>query len=73
LKDDLGEALWSHFGETHRLLLTWLPHAEGFVLPGTTHLMQLEDPQGMAEVLAAFWARHQLPPGNRDARGRMPR
>jgi pimeloyl-ACP methyl ester carboxylesterase len=58
-----SDALWSRFGETHRLLLTWLPHAEGFVLPGVTHLMQLEDPRGMAEVLASFWARHQLPPG----------
>ena len=55
-------ARWSRFGETHRLL-GWLPHAEGFVLPGTTHFMQLEDPRGMAEALAAFWARHRLPAG----------
>jgi pimeloyl-ACP methyl ester carboxylesterase len=58
-----SDALWSRFGETHRLLLAWLPHAEGFVSPGTTHFMQLEDPRGMAEVLAAFWARHRLPAG----------
>jgi pimeloyl-ACP methyl ester carboxylesterase len=58
-----SDALWSRFGETHRLLLAWLPNTEGFVLPGATHLMQLEDPRGMAEVLAAFWARHQLPAG----------
>ena len=58
-----SDALWSRFGETHRLLLAWLPHAEGFVLPGTTHFMQLEDPRGMAEVLAAFWARHRLATG----------
>jgi pimeloyl-ACP methyl ester carboxylesterase len=55
-------ALWSRFGETHRLL-AWLPYAEGFVLPGTTHFMQLEDPRGMAEVLGGFWARHRLPAG----------
>ncbi len=55
-----SNALWSRFGETHRLLLTWLPHIEGVVLPGTTHFMQLEDPPGIAQVLAAFWARHQL-------------
>ena len=48
-----SDALWSRFGETHRLLLAWLPHAEGFVLPGATHFMQLEDPRGMAEALAA--------------------
>jgi pimeloyl-ACP methyl ester carboxylesterase len=58
-----SDALWSRFGETHRLLLAWLPHAEGFVLPGATHFMQLEDPRGMAEVLAAFWARHRLSAG----------
>ena len=58
-----SDALWPRFGETHRLLLAWLPHAEGFVLPGTTHLMQLQDPRGMAEALAAFWARHPLASG----------
>jgi pimeloyl-ACP methyl ester carboxylesterase len=58
-----SDAMWSRFGETHRLLLGWLPHAEGFVLPGTTHLMQLQDPRGMAEALAVFWARHPLAAG----------
>ena len=53
-------ALWSRFGETHRLLLGWLPHAEECVLPSTTHFMQIQDPRGMAEALAAFWARHKL-------------
>ena len=56
-------ALWSRFGETHRLLLAWLPHAEGVVLPGTTHFMQIQDPRGMAEALAAFWTRHPLATG----------
>ena len=58
-----SDALWSRFGETHRLLLGWLPHAEGFVLPGATHFLQIQDPRGMAEALAAFWARHRLPAG----------
>jgi pimeloyl-ACP methyl ester carboxylesterase len=58
-----SDALWSRFGETHRLLLEWLPHAEGFVLPGATHFMQIENPRGVAEVLAAFWARHRLATG----------
>lgn len=58
-----SNALASRFGETHRLLLEWLPHAEGFVLPGATHFLQLEDPQGMAEALAAFWARLRHPAG----------
>jgi pimeloyl-ACP methyl ester carboxylesterase len=58
-----SDVLWSRFGETHRLLLEWLPHAEGFVLPGATHFMQIQNPRGMAEVLAAFLARHRLPAG----------
>ena len=60
-----SDALWARFGETHRLLLGWLPHAEGFVLLGATHFLQVEDPRGMAEGLAAFFARH--PFSGRDA------
>jgi pimeloyl-ACP methyl ester carboxylesterase len=52
-----SEALEPRFGETHRLLLTWLPRAKGVVLPGTAHLLHLENPHGIAEALAAFWAR----------------
>lgn len=55
-----SDALWSRFGETHRLLLAWLPHADGFVLPGTTHLMQIQNPQALSEALAAFWSRRPL-------------
>jgi pimeloyl-ACP methyl ester carboxylesterase len=60
-------ALWARFGETHEWLLTWLPRAEGVVLPGTTHFMQLQDPGTAAEALAAFWARHPLPGRPRNA------
>jgi pimeloyl-ACP methyl ester carboxylesterase len=42
------------------LLLAWLPNAEPFELPGATHLLHLENPRGMAEALAAFFARHPL-------------
>ncbi len=58
-----SEALWPRFGETHRALLAGLPHAEGFTLPGATHFLQLENPQGMAQLLDAFFARHPLLPG----------
>jgi pimeloyl-ACP methyl ester carboxylesterase len=58
-----SDAFGPRFGEAHRLLLAWLPQAEGAVLPGTTHLMHLEDPRGLAAALAAFWARHPLPAG----------
>src|SRR5262245_39680945 len=49
--------IWSARQE---MLLTWLPKAEGFVLPGATHLLYLENPSGMAEALATFFARHGL-------------
>jgi pimeloyl-ACP methyl ester carboxylesterase len=61
-----SEALWARFGETHRLLLRWLPRAEEFVLPGATHALQLQNPRGMAAALADFFARHPIPtPGRR--------
>jgi pimeloyl-ACP methyl ester carboxylesterase len=46
------------------LLLSWLPNAEPFVLPDATHLMQVENPRGMAEGLVAFYARHPLAAGH---------
>jgi pimeloyl-ACP methyl ester carboxylesterase len=55
-----SERLWDRFGEVHRWLLEWLPHAEGLVLPGATHIPQIERPRRLAEGLAAFFARHPL-------------
>ncbi|MPZ22040.1 MAG: alpha/beta fold hydrolase [Dehalococcoidia bacterium] len=55
-----SNALWPRFGEVHRLLLTWLPRAEGFILPGTTHFLQVEKPADTAEALAAFYARQAV-------------
>jgi pimeloyl-ACP methyl ester carboxylesterase len=55
-----SEALSPRFGEAHRLLLEWLPHIDGVVLPGATHLMLTEDPQGVAEILADHWGRHRI-------------
>ena len=48
------------WGERQQLLLDWLPNVEPFVLPDATHLLQIENPRGMAEGLAAFFARHSL-------------
>jgi pimeloyl-ACP methyl ester carboxylesterase len=48
------------WGERQDRLLSWLPNAEPFVLPGATHLLQVENPRDMAEGLAAFFARHPL-------------
>ena len=48
-------------GERQALLLAWLPNVEPFALPDATHLLQLQNLRGMAEGLAAFFARHPLP------------
>jgi pimeloyl-ACP methyl ester carboxylesterase len=48
------------WNERQDMLLTWLPNAEPFVLPGATHLLHVENPRGMAEGLASFFARHPL-------------
>jgi len=41
--------------QRHEALLRLLPHAESFVLPGSTHLLQLQNPRAMAERLAVFF------------------
>jgi pimeloyl-ACP methyl ester carboxylesterase len=46
--------------ERQDVLLTWLPNVEPFVLPDATHLLEVENPHGLAEGLAAFFARHPL-------------
>jgi len=46
--------------ERHQMILDWLPNAEGFVLPGATHLLHVQNPRAMAEGLTAFFARHPM-------------
>jgi pimeloyl-ACP methyl ester carboxylesterase len=48
------------WGERQQLLLSWLPKAEPFILSGAAHLLHAQNPRGMAEGLAAFFARHRL-------------
>jgi pimeloyl-ACP methyl ester carboxylesterase len=48
------------FEETYQTLLDWLPKAEGFMLPGATHFLQLKNPPDMGEALAAFFGRHAM-------------
>jgi pimeloyl-ACP methyl ester carboxylesterase len=42
------------YSEIHQRVLDWFPNAKSFVLPGAAHLLQVENPRGMAEGLAAF-------------------
>jgi len=51
------DPIWN---ERLELLLSWLPRVEAFVLPDATHLMQAQNPRGMAERMAAFFIRHPL-------------
>jgi pimeloyl-ACP methyl ester carboxylesterase len=46
--------------ERHELLLSWLPNVEPFVVPDATHLLQVENPRGVADGLADFFARHPI-------------
>jgi pimeloyl-ACP methyl ester carboxylesterase len=46
------------FHERRELLLAWLPNVEPFVLPDAAHLLHVQNPRGVAEGLAAFFARH---------------
>jgi pimeloyl-ACP methyl ester carboxylesterase len=54
----LGENTAPTFPPRMALLLSWLPHAEPFELPGTSHLLHFENAQGTAEALASFFARN---------------
>jgi pimeloyl-ACP methyl ester carboxylesterase len=48
------------WGERQQLLLDWLPHAEPCEVPDTSHLLEVENPSGVAERLATFFARHPI-------------
>ena len=54
----LGEHSAATFPERRDLLLAWLPNVEAFDLPAATHLLHAQNPRGMAEGLADFFARH---------------
>ncbi len=56
-----SDALGRRFGDAHRFLLAHLPNAEEVVLPGMTHLPQLQDSALTAAALIDFWARHPMP------------
>jgi pimeloyl-ACP methyl ester carboxylesterase len=55
-----SEALWPRFGETHRLLNSWLPNVESYVLPHAAHGLQLQNPADIVTALDAFFRRHPM-------------
>jgi pimeloyl-ACP methyl ester carboxylesterase len=52
-------AVWQ---QRQRLLLAWLPKAEGLVLPDTSHLLHVQNPRAVADALSSFFARHPMTP-----------
>jgi pimeloyl-ACP methyl ester carboxylesterase len=56
----VGERSEPVYRERRDLLLAWLPNAEAFELAGATHLLQVQNPSGLAEALAAFFGRHPI-------------
>jgi pimeloyl-ACP methyl ester carboxylesterase len=44
------------YSEINERVLEWFPNAKPFMLPHAAHLLQVENPRGMAEGLAAFLA-----------------
>lgn len=55
-----SHAVWPGFVEAHQLVQIWLPQAESFVLEAATHGLQIINPKGIADRLAAFFGRHRL-------------
>ena len=49
-----SDALWNRFGETQRVLLRALPIVQGYVLPGATHALQLDNAHDLALAIAGF-------------------
>ena len=56
-----GEHTAATFPERLELLTSWLSDVESVEVPGATHLLHLQHPREVAEILAAFYARHPLP------------
>lgn len=48
------------------LLKSWLPNVEAFVLPNATHLLHLQNPQGLADRLALFFTQHPIAPSSKN-------
>ncbi len=57
----LGSNSAAVFKEGNALLREWLPQTEHFALPNAGHLLQIQNPRGMAEALSGFFSRHPLP------------
>ena len=55
-----SDAIGRRFGDAHRWLLATLPNADEVVLPGMTHLPQMQDPAFVAGAISRFWTAHPI-------------
>jgi 3-oxoadipate enol-lactonase len=55
-----GEHTAPSFAQRLELLVAWLPDVQLCEVPGATHLLHVQDPAGVADALAAFYARHPI-------------
>jgi 3-oxoadipate enol-lactonase len=49
------------FQEGKELVHAWLPQTEDLLVPGASHLLQMQTPRTVAEGVAGFLSRHPLP------------
>jgi pimeloyl-ACP methyl ester carboxylesterase len=52
--------VWPGFQKAHELLQAWIPQTESVILPVERHLLQIMNPDAVAEALAGFFARHPV-------------
>ena len=48
----------AYFREIYETIQTWLPNAENFIVPNSTHCMLQMKPKAVAERLASFYSKH---------------
>jgi pimeloyl-ACP methyl ester carboxylesterase len=56
----LGQETAPTFPGRLELLVSWLPEADLFELPDATHMLHVENPRGMADALASFYAKYPI-------------
>jgi len=53
-----GAGSKAYFREIYETIQTWLPNAENFIVPNSTHCMLQMNPKAVAERLASFYSKH---------------
>lgn len=50
----------SFFQQVHSLLQSWLPHSETLLVPNTSHMLHMQNPELVAKGLESFFSRHPM-------------